>query len=90
VGKEVVLGIRPEHIGVEVNQPPEGSPNRALVEVTELLGSETYLFVKTGEEDLVARIDPSIKVTVGDVVTLLPDPQRVHLFDPETEASLLL
>ncbi len=90
VGKEVTLGIRPEHIGVEVNQPPEGNPNRALVEVTELLGSETYLFVKAGEEDLVARIDPSIKVAVGDVVTLLPDPQRVHLFDPATEASLLL
>lgn len=88
--KEVTLGIRPEHIDVEVNQPAEGSPNRALVEVTELLGSETYLFVKAEKESLVARIDPSIQVKVNDVVTLIPDPQKVHLFDSKTEEALLL
>jgi len=88
--KDVTLGIRPEHIDVELNEPAEGSPNRALVEVTELLGSETYLFVKIGEETLVARIDPSIKVEVGDVITLVPRPDKVHLFHPDTEKSLLL
>ena len=87
--KEVVLGIRPEHIDVQVNQPDEGTPNRALVEVTELLGSETYLFLEVEEENLVARIDPSKEVKVGDIVTLVPNPERVHLFHPETEKALL-
>jgi len=88
--KEVTLGIRPEHINVKTDEPAEGSPNRAVIEVTELLGSETYLFVKVKEESLVARIDPSIKVKVGDVITLDPRPDKVHLFHPETEKSLLL
>jgi multiple sugar transport system ATP-binding protein len=43
-----------------------------------------------GEENLVARIDPSIKVEVGDTVTLDPRTDKVHLFHPETEKSLLL
>lgn len=88
--KKVTLGIRPEHINVKTDEPAEGLPNRALIEVTELLGSETYLFVKVGEEDMVARIDPSIKVKVGDTVTLTPKVEKVHLFHPETEKSLLL
>ena len=88
--KKVTLGIRPEHINVKTYEPAEGSSNRALVEVTELLGSETYLFVKVGEENMVARIDPSIKVKVGDTITLVPEVSKVHLFHPETEKSLLL
>ncbi len=88
--KEVILGIRPEHINVKTDEPTEGSPNRAVIEVTELLGSETYLFVKVKEESLVARIDPSIKVKVGDFITLDPRPDKVHLFHPESEKSLLL
>jgi multiple sugar transport system ATP-binding protein len=88
--KEVTLGIRPEHIDVKTDEPLEGTPNRALVEVTELLGSETYLFIKVEDETIVARIEPSINVQVGDVITLVPRPEHVHLFDPETEESLLL
>lgn len=88
--KEVILGIRPEHINITTGEPTEEAPNRALIEVTELLGSETYLFVKVGEESMVARIDPSIKVKVGDTITLAPEVGKVHLFHPETEKSLLL
>ncbi|SMP38424.1 ABC transporter ATP-binding protein [Anoxynatronum buryatiense] len=89
-GKKVVMGIRPEHIEVETGESEENSTNRALVEVTELLGSETYLFLKLKENTLVARVDPSVKADVGDWVTIKPRVDRVHFFDPATEVSLLM
>ena len=88
-GKKVILGIRPEHINVEINHPAEGSPNRAIVEVTELLGSETYLFINVEEQTLVARVDPSIHAEVGDIITFAPRPGKVQLFDPDSDKSLL-
>ncbi len=85
--KDVVFGIRPEHIQVT---PGESSgENVAKVEVTELLGSETNLFLNMGSGPFIARVDPELDVKVGDQVKVHFVEEKVHLFDVETEEALL-
>jgi multiple sugar transport system ATP-binding protein len=82
-----ILGIRPEHF-----LPTMSADDGAIelkVEVLEVLGADQYLYGKVGADDLTARVDPQLKVGVGDIVRLGINMQRLHLFDPETEKALL-
>lgn len=85
--KEVTLGIRPEHIAV--TEADESDQNVALVEVTELLGSETYLFLNLAENTVIARVDPALNIKVDDKVKIEFALDKLHLFDKETEEALL-
>lgn len=93
--KKAVMGIRPEHLEVVVKEAKESDDtgnanNQALVEVTEMLGSETYLFLKIKQDQsIVARVEPSVKVAVNDTVIINPRKDKMHFFHPETEESLL-
>ncbi len=87
-GKEVVLGIRPEHIQVTVGE--NTGENIAQVEVTELLGSETNLFLNMGSGPFIARVDPALDVKVEDRVRVHFSLDKLHLFSSETEEALLV
>jgi multiple sugar transport system ATP-binding protein len=80
-----IMGIRPEHFLPNVSA--EDAAVDLKVEVLEVLGSDQYLYGKVGADDLIARVDPQLKVTVGDRVRLGVDTERLHLFD-ETEKAL--
>lgn len=93
IGQEVIMGIRPEDISddrgaVEAN--PE-SVISAEVVVTELMGSETYLYLNiTGKEgDTVARVDPRTSSRAGDKIKTVFAVEHLHFFDKETEKTLL-
>jgi len=86
--KDVTLGIRPEHLDVTRLDGDESGVNIAEVEVTELLGSETYLFLNLNGDTVIARVDPTLNIQVGDKVKVLFQVENVHLFDQETEAAL--
>ena len=85
--REVTLGVRPEHL--DVSHAKEGDENIAIVEVTELLGSETHLFLNLKGDTVVARVDPLKNIRVHDKVKVHFEVENVHLFDRENEASLL-
>jgi multiple sugar transport system ATP-binding protein len=92
-GKEVIFGVRPEAITDEatyVSQHSEAAFS-ADVDVVELLGAETYLYVTVnGALPLTARVDPTTSQSkVGEIVSLAIDTNRVHLFDKETEQSIV-
>ncbi|HEX2680002.1 MAG TPA: sn-glycerol-3-phosphate ABC transporter ATP-binding protein UgpC [Candidatus Dormibacteraeota bacterium] len=80
------LGIRPEHFVPNVSA--NGAAIDLKVEVLEVLGSDQYLYGKVGSEDLIARVDPELKVSIGDRVRLGVNMQRLHLFDVETEKGV--
>jgi len=91
IGKEVVFGIRPENIHDEeqyIEQMP-GSLLEATVDVIEMLGSETLLFMRVGDINLTARVNPRIQVKVGDVIKIALDTSKAHLFDKETEQVII-
>ena len=93
IGKEVVMGIRPENIDDApdfVAAHPEASM-KVHVEVTELMGSETYLYFSTSgkNENVIARVDPRTVTRAGDDTMVALDTSRLHFFDKDTEETIL-
>ncbi|TVR30494.1 MAG: sn-glycerol-3-phosphate ABC transporter ATP-binding protein UgpC [Spirochaetaceae bacterium] len=87
VGKEMVLGIRPEDLHYEPNAK-DGECVKANVEVVEPLGAETHIFGNTGAHTFVARVRPDIDLAVGDEVRFVMEMKKMILFDIETEQAL--
>jgi multiple sugar transport system ATP-binding protein len=91
VGKEVILGVRPEDIH---NEPIflEASPNSAVnayVDVVENLGHEIILYLSgIGDGTTVARVDARNNVADGSNIKLAIDMNKIHLFDPTTELTI--
>ena len=90
VGKEVVLGIRPENIHDEeafIKQFPDALVNMD-VDVVEMMGSETYLYMTCEGRSITARVSPRSTTKSGDKIRVAFDPARIHLFDKETEKTI--
>ena len=90
IGKEVVLGVRPEDIHDEpvfLDANP-GSRLTATIEVAELMGSESYLYSEINGQDFVARVDSRTDVQGGEKIDLAFDMNKCHFFDVETEERI--
>ena len=90
VDKDVILGIRPEDIHEEelfLSTSPESIVD-AQVEVTELLGAETNLFLQIAGQNVTARVDSRFTAKIGDIVKVAFDVNRMHIFDKATEAVI--
>ena len=79
-GKNVAwLGVRPEHITL---CDPQTATLGGTVMVTEYLGSEQYVYVDCGFDDVITvRVDPAEDHRVGSDVGLRLAEESVHLFD---------
>ena len=91
MGREVILGIRPECIhddAAHIRAMPD-SIIEADVEVTELMGAEIYLYLVSDETNLIARVSPRSTTRAGDIVNVAFDMTRVHIFDKETERCII-
>ncbi len=91
VGKEVVMGIRPECMHDEdafIASMPDAVVT-ANVEVVEMLGSETLLHMFIGDVSCTARVDPRTKTRTGDTIKIAIDTNRIHLFDKDTEKTIV-
>ncbi len=91
VGKEVILGIRPEcmHDEPAFLEQMADSVVEARIELTENLGSETYLYMVVDDVDFTARVNPRTKARSGDIIKIAFDTNRIHLFDKETEKTIM-
>ncbi len=90
VEKEVILGIRPEDIHDEPRhlETFKDCAIRAKVEVTELMGAETFLYVNVEGFNMTARVDPTSTARPGDEIDMVIDNSRIHLFDKDTEKTI--
>lgn len=87
IDKDVIMGIRPEHVHDEDNflaSMPDGIVE-ATVDVTEMMGAETYLYMTSEGQGINARVDPSSLSRAGDVIKVAIDTTRIHIFDKDTE-----
>ena len=85
-----ILGIRPEDmhddemfLSTTENQIP------AHVELTEPLGAETYLHLLINGQTCVARVNPRTTAKHGMDIRVAFDPLKIHLFDPDTEKTII-
>ena len=86
-GKKVVFGIRPEDIydKLFVGDAAPESAMTATVEVVEPMGSEIFLYLSTGTQTFIARVDAHDKAEVNQKLELVFNMSKVHFFDPNTE-----
>ncbi|AGM98093.1 sn-glycerol-3-phosphate ABC transporter ATP-binding protein UgpC [Streptococcus iniae] len=89
-GKKVTFGIRPEDIsGNQIVQ--DTYPNASVcaeVLVSELLGSETMLYVKLGQTEFASRVDARDFHNPGEQVNLTFNVAKGHFFDIDTEQAI--
>lgn len=91
IGKEVVWGIRPENIHDDEMFLAAGADGvmDAYVDLTELLGSETYLYLNVADSSLTARVAPRTTAQSGETIKVAFDVNKIHLFDKETQQAIL-
>ncbi len=88
VGSQVTLGIRPEDLRLDYGNGAGGLYFPAIVEVVERLGSQILLDVKVGSGAMVAAVEPTVKVNVGEQLRLSFDAERLHFFDRHSGSAI--
>lgn len=91
IGKTVVLGVRPENLNDEemfLSAATTGVLD-CNVEVTEMMGAETYLYLNCEGVALTARVSPRTTARAGDVIKIGIDVNRIHVFDKDTERVII-
>ena len=91
LGKDILIGIRPENLHETEVDPLQKNYSTIMseVEVAELMGSETYLYMAILDEKIVAKVDPKTKKRSGDQVELRVHWNRIHIFDKESEIAII-
>ena len=90
VGKDVIFGIRPENIH-DVEFVPSNIDSEKVavkVDVTELMGNEIFLYLVSGKNTFVARVDPRSNLRVGEQATVAFNMDNIHIFDATTEEAI--
>ena len=90
VGRDVILGLRPESID-DSPADAEGAqrhPLEAHVEVTQPTGADTLAMIRLGGREAVARLRAETGARAGERRRFMVDMSKAVLFDPETEERL--
>jgi multiple sugar transport system ATP-binding protein len=89
-GKEVIMGIRPENVHNEEDLIAANKDGivEADVEVTELMGAETYLYMNCEGQAINARVAPTNTAKPGDKIQIALETNKIHLFDKDTELTI--
>jgi len=90
VGKEVIMDIRPEDVHDEPRYMEEFADCKfsANVDVAELMGAETYLYLSTEGYNITARVEPTSTARPGDQIEAVIENTKIHLFDKDTEQTI--
>ncbi|MBU2567210.1 MAG: sn-glycerol-3-phosphate ABC transporter ATP-binding protein UgpC [Elusimicrobia bacterium] len=90
-GQKLLMGIRPEDIYDKLFYrigPLEGNVVTVTVDVVEPMGSEVYLHMNSGRNNFIARVDAHNQAKSNQLIEVVFDMNKVHLFDPEKEATI--
>jgi multiple sugar transport system ATP-binding protein len=88
-GRDLEIGFRPEDLEI-ANGTSDGVVRfPAKVDVVEYLGNQELLHADAEGNDIVALVPSDKQVKVGDNVEFTIPTEKLHLFDPETEESLV-
>ncbi|MGD8813709.1 MAG: ABC transporter ATP-binding protein [Anaerolineales bacterium] len=90
VDRLVIFGIRPEDIHNPQFAPQDIVPHlvEAAIEVTELMGNETFVYLNSEGCEYVARVDPRSPYTPGDKVQVAFNMANIHVFDYDSELAV--
>jgi multiple sugar transport system ATP-binding protein len=88
--RNCVLGVRPEHVqlGPDKDEFPEDEYVRGVVEMTEVTGADSYVYVKIGEKTVIGRTEPEIDYEKEEKLLVSFNMNKIHFFDEQSGVSL--
>lgn len=84
LGREVVVGIRPEHLAVAPPGAPFASCLHGKVDRVEDVGSYANVWALVGDWRIKAHLHRDRLPVPGNLIELVVDPQHLHFFEPGT------
>ncbi len=81
-GKEVYFGFRPEAITLGQH---DGHVLSATVELTEMLGDNTNVYINIGEANAILKVNPHETPAMDETIAFTIPAQSAYLFDVQTE-----
>ena len=89
--KDVVFGIRPEDINNHklFLESHKDAVFNAKVRVVEHMGAETIMYLVKSGVEFVVRVNGTADIKANEEITLALNPEKIHLFDKETEETIL-
>jgi multiple sugar transport system ATP-binding protein len=87
-GKEVVFGLRPEHITETRGRDGAGQEFAATLDVVEPMGMETMVFFRIAGTEVCGRVEPTAAKGAGESMQLRANLDHMHLIDPATNLVL--
>ncbi|MGL4452202.1 MAG: ABC transporter ATP-binding protein [Sarcina sp.] len=88
IDNKVIVGIRPENIEI-YNDDLKNSMINGRVELVELLGAESYIYVRINEETIVVKVNGTSSLKADDNISLKIDISKIHVFDKKTEEVII-
>ncbi|HHT55273.1 MAG TPA: sn-glycerol-3-phosphate ABC transporter ATP-binding protein UgpC [Acholeplasma sp.] len=88
IDEPIIIGIRPEDIH---DGDKTKFPNTTIdieVDVAELLGSETNIYMTLNDSNVCAVVDGKAGIQIGEKLSMSLDPAKMHFFDVDTELRL--
>ena len=82
-GKEVVFGFRPE--AARLTDAEGGIRIESMVELTELLGDNANVYLKSGEQTAILKVDSHDTPEMDQPLSFWIPEKSIYLFDGETE-----
>ena len=83
-GRDIIFGIRPEHVRID---PIQGLP--CVVSLVEPTGSETHVVAHAGSTEIIAVLRERVEIQEGETVKLSLDASQAHFFEPTSGSRLL-
>jgi multiple sugar transport system ATP-binding protein len=84
-GKELVFGLRPEHITEPRRSDRDGNCEfSATLDVVEPMGMETMVFFRIDGQEVCGRVEPSSAAGPGQPMRLFANMDHMHLIDPQS------
>lgn len=87
-GKDIVAGIRPEDLKIKNIEELSNYKTKACVEITELMGSEIYVYLDCYGQKLICKTAGDTIVKSDSEIEIAFDINKMHFFDKETEAAI--
>ena len=89
IGKELVFGLRPEHITEPRRSDRDANCEfSATLDVVEPMGMETMVFFRIDGQEVCGRVDPGSAAGPGETMRLFANMDHMHLIDPQSGAVL--
>jgi multiple sugar transport system ATP-binding protein len=91
MGKDVVFGLRPEDVFDKRYFPGAVAEDimTANVDVVEPMGAEVNLYLLTGSKSFIGKMDSRTQVRPGDQMEVAVNMDHMHVFDKQTQVSLV-